>query len=274
MAYNLAFSIKRLNPNARISLWVDGGIAHHIQDPSVFDHVDHLTRDQFTDERGGVDPAKVKTIVYKLGRKYFDRFMYLDVDAICMNDPLPMFESMNGLVVSTDVLGRGGRNDAIGYSLWATNENIWKTFGLDESATVCGIQSSWMYFEASQTCDIMQDYIDHFMSVGIPRHVLSQAWGGTLPDELVYQGVFAKMGLIPDHPDEIRPLLFGTPHVTITEDEAREHYSFLSIYGTGRDGTTTQKKWLRLYDAIVREMKAPYLYLQSELMKDKHLNAK
>jgi len=274
MAHNLAFSIKHHNPNIKVGLWIDDALCKQLPDRSLFDDIRILNESDYRDDKGKIDPAKAKTQIYRLGSQMADKFLYLDVDGICLGDLQPLFDSLNGLQIATEVIAKGGKSDKIEYSIWSTNDNIWKFFELPDSATLCAIQSSWAYFEKCEMTDRMQAWLDYYMEVGIPRWMLSQIWGGTLPDELVYQGVYAKLGIIPNY--DGRVVFFGNSRAKETAEEVRVKYKVLSLYGNGGNTTRTLtvEKWLNMHDSLLKEYGAKPLFKAREVMQDKHANSR
>lgn len=274
MAHNLAFSIKHHNPNIKIGLWVDDALSKQLPDRSLFDDIRILEEKDYQDKKGKIDPAKAKTQIYRFGTAMFDKFLYLDVDGLCLSDLQPLLDSLDGLQIATEVMSTGGRNDEIQYSPWATNENIWKFFDLNEGAKFCGIQSSWAYFEKCEIGDRMQAWLDYYMEVGLPRWMLTQIWGGTLPDELMYQGVYAKLGIIPSYDGKV--VFFGNSRAKETAEEVKENYKVLSLYGNGGNTTRTLTvaKWLKMHDILLKEYGARPIYKAREVMNDKHANSR
>ena len=271
MAHNLAFSIKKHSPDLKIGVWVDEWLHSQLPDKSLFDDIRILSESDYRNDKGKVDPAIAKTQIYRLGCEMSDKFLYLDVDGICLNDLQPLLNELEGSQIATEIIDKGGKTDKISYNIWASNENIWKFFELDEDATLCAIQSSWAYFEKSEVGDRMQQWLDYFMEVGMPKYMYNDQWGGALPDELMYQGVYAKLGIIPSYDGKV--VFFGN-HTRTTEDEVLAQYKVLSLYGNGGNTTRTltKPKWLMLHDKMLRKYGAKPLYKAREVMMDKHAN--
>jgi len=275
MAHNLAFSIRHNSPKVKIGLWIDAELYKTLPDKSLFDDIRILEESQYRDSKGNVDPAIAKAQIYRLGCQMSDRFLFLDVDGLCINDLEPFLKRLEGLTIATEVLGQGSKDDTINYSVWASNETIWEHFGLNEDATLCGIQSSWAYFEKSDIGDLMQEWLDYFMAVGVPYYKLLMQWGGTIPDELLYQAVYAKLGIIPRLPNEaMKPIFFGHGKAKQTEEEVLSDYYILSIYGNGSGRTLVKPKFIKLYDKQLKAMGNTYGFNAKSVMVDKHVNRK
>lgn len=274
MAHNLAFSIKHHNPNIKIGLWIDAKLYEQLPDKSLFDDIRILEESDYRNSKGNIDPAIAKTQIYRLGTQMADKFLYLDVDGLCLGDLQPLLDSLDGLQIATEVIATGGKTDKIEYSIWATNENIWNFFELEDSAKLSAIQSSWAYFEKSEIGERMQQWLDYYMAVGVPNWMLTQIWGGTLPDELLYQGVYAKLGIVPNYNGKV--VFFGNSMAKETKEEVIERYKVLSLYGNGGQTvrTLTVEKWLRLHDTLLKEYGAKPIYKAREVMEDKHANSR
>lgn len=274
MAHNLAFSIKHHNPNIKIGIWIDNALHDQLPDRTLFDDIRILQESDYRDSKGKIDPAQAKTQLYRLGTQMSDKFLYLDVDGLCLGDLKPLLDSLDGLQIATEVIATGGKTEKIEYSIWATNENIWNFFELEDNAKLCAIQSSWAYFEKSEVGDRMQAWLDYYMAVGVPRWMLTQIWGGTLPDELLYQGVYAKLGIVPSYNNKV--VFFGNSRAKETQQEVIDNFKILSLYGNGGNTTRTLTvaKWLKFHDTLLAKYGARPIYKAREVMSDKHANSR
>ena len=275
MAHNLAFTLKHNSPNVKIGLWIDTELRKSLPDETLFDDIRILEEKDYRDSKGRVDPAIAKTQLYRLGTQMADKFLFLDVDGICINDIEPFLKRLNGLTIATEVIDQGKHTDKVEYSIWATNETIWNHFQLDEDATLCGIQSSWAYFEKSKIGDLMQEWLDYYMAVGFPKFKLLQQWGGCVPDELLYQAVYAKIGIVPILPKVEggkAPVFFGHGRAKATETEVLANNYVLSLYGNGKGRTLVQSKYLKLHDKVLKDYGDKYRFTAKVVMGDKHAN--
>ena len=267
MTHNLALSLKHHSPDVNIHLFISEPLTQYIQ-KEHFTTINTIAFEDYNDHRG-IAPAKIKARIYELGRSIgLESFLYLDVDAICLNPIESFFDELRGKGISTEIIGQGTKADNINYSIWAKNSDIWDFFKLCDNAILCGIQSSWMYFEHDDVCDKIQEYLSWYMIKGIPLSMLKQTWGGVVPDELLYQGVFAKMGIIPYRPNaEKHTILFGNKQNRTEVNDASNLFYLLSIYGNDK---LTQKKWLKLYDQQLFEIDKLNYYPYHMVMRDKH----
>ena len=120
----------------------------------------------------------------------------------------------------------------------------------------------------------MQEYLDYYMSMGIPRQMLIHDWGGTVPDELIYQGIYAKMGTVPSIRPGMkrRPIFFGHKKSKDSPVEVTDKYHILSIYGNGDGNRLTQIRYLKLYDTLLRKITRADYFPFDQVMRDKHAN--
>lgn len=278
MAHNLAYSIRHFNPNIHITLFASEGIKGIAPNEwRVFSQVVSIPTEAHT-TNGKNDPAKVKARIYHYGSEHYDHFLYLDVDAVALTDPEPILDhcikSGNGYL--TEVMGKGGRNDTVHYSHWATNETIWRHFSLSDTATLYGIQSSWAYFSREMGKELGDTILAEFER-GFPLSALKERWGGTLPDELLYQGATAMLGIDPTLTGfHMEPMFFGNKAGT-PPSEIKAKCVLLSVYGNGGTMSMTKNAYIELYDNLMRDYKKArgerHEYkLKAYCMEDKHAN--
>lgn len=268
-AHNLALSLRAYAPDLNIILYASDNLQGTF-DPSLFTAIYRLKDSDYLHPTSGkIDPARAKCQAYALGIKAgLDRFLFLDVDAIALSDIRPTLDALKGCTAATYAVPMGQRSAA---AWWAKPEVMYRHFDLLPDAPICGVQSSWMYFERGKVCDLMQQMLSYYFAQGRPVGGMSLEWGkgGMLPDEFVYQGVFAKMGIVPTPPLLPRQMVFfGNNKATETPDQVAERYNIIAIYGTK---SLTLPKWLRMYD---RHMAAigGHWHGSDQIMKDKFAN--
>lgn len=280
MAYNLAFSIKHFDSTLQITLVTSEGITGIKPDEwAIFDRVKTLTSDDYT-SRGNIDPAKVKARIYHLGAEHYEHTLYLDVDAVAVADVKPLLDhcANSGAGYLTDVVGRGGKGDEVPYSIWASNEHIFQWFDLHDDATLYGIQSSWAYFNRTKA-KALGDAVLHYYNEQFPITMLNHSWGGTLPDELLYQGAVAKLNIAPTLIGfDRKPIFFGHSSGTTVKD-IRANYLLLSCYGNSGSRSLTKLEYIELYDRLMRDYKKAAgqqhgYKLREYCMGDKHANGR
>ncbi len=273
-AYNLATSIRSFS-NIPIILFTDGNSTSSLSDYSVFTKVIRMPR-EITTTNDKIDPAKVKVNVYHLIEDLpYDEFLYLDVDALCLKKIDDMFESFQkGGFYQTDVVGRGSFGDKINYAIWAKQSDIWPFFDLKKEDVYPAIQSSYAYIRKGPEAKKFFNTVKSYFEKGFPVNKILMRWGGTIPDELIFSGTCAKMGISPDSP--IRPIFFGWKYVKASYSELQEKYYLLSIYGNGTAKTLTKLRYWEWYDRLgnklARKQGRPF-YKSVYIKRDKHANA-
>lgn len=269
-AYNLAFSIKFYNPEAKILLIHDGGYLNQIP-TDVFDEL-HEVDLLFTHQRGVFDAGGAKLGVYSIATQYFKEYLYLDVDALCLKDLQPFYDSLTK-DLHADIMGKGGKEDKINYSIWATNEQIWNEFELEEDSTYYAPQTSFHYAKKkrSNTSFFKLALRLNKTTFENPK-ALAMRWGKALPDELIFGGALAVKDI--DASTETRPIFFGNSHKTISE--VKENYYLLSLYGNGVGNTLTKLDFIEYYDRVLikmfREKGMNHNFKVNMIMKDKLVN--
>lgn len=267
MAAHLIASIKRYSPDLNIAVLCDGAIDYMpdrykaMVDQTIHIDADHL----FT--RGQIDPGKAKcNLIHYLP---YDKNLYLDVDALCLKDLTPLFDTDKPFL--TEVSGTGGKNDKIEYNHWATTENEWFEFGLKEDATFRTIQSSSMYFERGKFCDKLQKHLTKCLS--FPMSKLANNWGKHLPDELIYSGALAQLEYDPAFEEPV--CFFGHKTSPLGFTELQEKFYVLSMYGNGKGNTLVReayKDWYnRLNYKLHKDMKIDIIRPIHSLMRGKHV---
>lgn len=275
MAYNIAMSIKRYNPNIDITLYIDTKILDYIShDLEFFDSVHTLPGNLIYRERVGIDPASVKVNIAKF--LPYDENLYLDVDGVALKDIQPLIDTLSknkGYYV-THVVDKGTYNTNINYAIWATKEKIWQFFELEEDSVYPAVQSSYAYFKKGKEMDNFYNVISDYYEKGFSRSDVKQRWGGTLPDEMFYSATCAKLNYNPD--SGINPIFFGNKQNVKTYEEIKNEYYICAIYGNGRGNTLTAKTYFYFYDEQMKEicevMGRDFLYNHKVLMIDKHAN--
>jgi hypothetical protein len=269
-AYNLAFSIKHYDPTANILLIHDAGLSQ-LPDQRCFDKF-HAIDEATTHPKGTLDAGNVKLNVYKIATKYFSKYMFLDVDAVALKSLKEWYYAIDQ-DFATDVRGRGKIDDDINYSVWATNENIWKEFKLKKSDEYLAVQSSWHYAKKTKENGAMfRDALRLNKNTFADRkEMLKIRWGANLPDELILGGAIVRAGIDPAVP--FRPIFFGDRHAPLRE--VKEHY-IMSMFGNGKGKTLTKRDFIEFYNkhllSIFRQHNMNFHYKAAFIMRDKYIN--
>lgn len=262
-AFNMLVSIKHFNPNIKVALAYDAEWITHLlpERIAMFDELIEIPKEQFFSHR--IDPAKYKTAIYKY--LPYDETLILDVDGCCFKDLQPFLDHLSGLDgnIYTDTYEYGKAD------VWASFDYMKEVFGCDVTIP---IQSSWMF--------IRKPFAEFFDELGKNLRKIDKSkitlWGGTIPDELIYQGTFAQFGINPRV--EVRPIFFGNVYAQESYEELAEKYYILSLYGNGTGRSETKLRYIEHYDRIMRtycnSMGLQHDYKVNYIMQDKHLNWK
>ncbi len=262
-AFNMAVSIKHFNPSIKVALAFDREIFKYLTPEKIalFDELIEIPKDCFFTHR--IDPAKYKTSIYEF--LPFDETLILDVDAMAFQDLQPFIDhlSKKESKVLTDVHGYGK------VDVWASLEYMKEVFGVEVTYP---IQSSWMY--------VKKDSSEFFKRVKENLSLIDKSkitlWGGTIPDELVYQGTFAQMDIDPSI--ELKPLFFGNYYDVRSFTEISKEFYILSLYGNGVGRRETKQRYIDYYDRCMRiycsSLGFRHDYKSAYIMQDKHLNFK
>lgn len=264
-AYNLAFTIKHYDPDAKILLIHDRNLGNRNLAPDeikVFDKL-HEIDEATTHPKGMFDAGNVKLNVYKIATKYFREYLFLDVDAIALKSLRQWYEDCQASEKDflTDVRGSGGIDDTINYSVWASNADIWEEFGLKDGDVWRAIQSSWHYAKRTkENTELFKDACRLNLDTFTDKTKLLIKWGKSLPDELVLGGAIARKQLDPSF--DYEPIFFPNKHKPL--QEVKEKYYILSMFGNGRGATMVKVDFKEFYDR----------YLHKEIFKKHGMNHK
>lgn len=265
-AYNMAYSIKYYSP-IPITLFCSPELSG--VDLSIFDRV--IYEIMPVNDDGRINVAQIKVDMSR--HTDYDQTIYLDVDGCAIKDISPLFEQIfKDHHVYSQALGTGGRNDNIGYSLWASNETIWSHYGLKENAILCGIQSSIVAWDKSpESAKFFKQLQQNYAR---PIANLTTAWGESKsqPDELYFQATFAQMGIVPDV--SIQPVYFPKEHTNKLQAIVDNHY-ILSLWGAKNMARPFAKEWYnRIMHKVFAERGMQHFYKSHKLYDHKFLGKK
>ena len=265
MAHNMALSIKRFNPKLNITLFIDPEFSEPKSD--LYDNIVKLKQSDIYTEGVGIDPANIKLNLYDI--LPYEHNLYLDVDGLCISDITPTFDSIikHGESICMEVVGKGGKNDAIPYSVWAENDMIWNYFKLKETDILPSVQTSWIYIKKDAEAKAFYKELNKYSK--FPLTKLKKRWGGTLPDELIYSGVLAKMNKIPTFDRSV--IFYGNKIDKRSFSELSNDYNILSLYGNGKGRTMVMPKYIEWYDLLINSY-GEKVYKTKTFLNDKHVN--
>lgn len=257
-AYNMAFSIKHYCRSLPILLCTDG-IGLNQVDQSVFDEVKII---EFNKE----DPGVNKTKLYDLSP--FDKTLYLDVDGVCLKDISPLFDQLVGQEVFAQVIDSGKKQDKITYSEWADNDTVWDHFNLKEDVTLCGLQTSVVYFEKGKQAKTFFSKLKKNYSKPLEKSKYMLMWGFKKhhPDELYYAGTMAQNDIVPD--STINPVFFPDKIETVTKILS-DFYVLSQFGGQNQVRPYAHDLYNRHLSSIMRKEGKDHLFKSQGLYKNK-----
>lgn len=261
-AYNFAKSIKK-HYNVHIHLAHDECV-EHLSDRSPFDSFTKIS-DELKYHKGKYSPGKVKLYLDELAPSEYVKVLYVDVDTICLKSIEPLLKELDGEQFATKVYGIGGKNDKIEYSPWTSNAIIWDRMKLNEHSKLCGVNTSFIYFERSEKINLFFTELKKNFDKYTVNDLLI-TWSGTMPDELIYASTLARMNIIPYSNDST---YFGNKLTITSLDELIDKHYFLSIYGPAGARALTRTRYMEFYDGLVRDVQG---FKSHYIMRDKHLS--
>lgn len=269
MAAHMAMSIKANLPkdsDISIKLVHDHNFKYLPADWHQFFDVTQEIEDRHLYYDAALNPGWAKCNIY-----YYlecDKNIYLDVDGICLKDITPLFDQQK--YYATEVIGRGTKDEEINYSWWATNENIWDFFELEDDQKYCSIQSSFSYIRKGRDSKSLFSKIKK--NFNYPKDKLKNEWGKTMPDELIVAGTCAKVNHDPGI--EGNAVFFGQKIYDLELHEIKEKYYINSLYGNGSGNTLVKDRYKKWYDRMMRNYARSFgmspLGKTHQIMRGKH----
>ncbi len=272
-AYNLAVSIKSFSPDVDIQLITDGLATGDLskEQMSLFDVVTEIG---YMDKmfNGKFEPGWVKANLYKY--LVFDRSIYLDVDAVCIKDIMPLFDECKHMHYCTQVTGEGSLTEHdFGMDMyWALPKTIKQYF--PQLSSIPFTNSSFQYINKTgkDTKKLFKTMAGNFGT--IPIMELNEQWGQSNchPDELylnislALNGTGAKI--------EHSPVYFTSrwgngAHSCKTFDEIKGSHYLIGFWGGSRFNHPDIE---RMYDSIMGKLLPLHKYKIKRLMKQKFIN--
>lgn len=247
-AYNMACSIRHCS-ELPLHLLCDSGSIKNL-DTSVFTSYEVV---EFERENIKIDNCLAKIKLFE--RSPFDHTIYLDVDGLCLNDPMPLFD------IPTPYAQLLGMND----SPWAGQETIRHWFNIEDFPN---LQTSIIAFKKSDKkfFDQLKKNYDN----RLPNEYYREMWGKSKqhPDELYYGATMAQLGVIPEC---IQPVFFPRENKTVAEIK---EYTILSMWGGNNVRSYAFDLYDRLMFKIMEARGRNHYYKARNLYKDKFINQK
>lgn len=271
-AANLALSVKKHTPQAKVHLYTTTPLLKHLPKfhEALFASITIL-EDRAYITGTLVDPGKLKCHLYEHLPE--GPTLYVDADTLCLNDVQPLWDELTEGTrwFVTDVADSGPPSKSVGYTPWASAQAIADKIGND-GCTVYGINTSWMFIDKREGTQLFFNRVaEHFDGNTWTRGELDHQWGKSMPDELIYGTTCSELGVDPSGP---RPMHFGH-RLEVPAKEVQSTYIFQSLYGNGRGKTLVNRRYLDLYDPLLqawyKEAGGLHMFKLSTVLKDKYL---
>lgn len=276
-AYNLAYSIKHYNPSLQVALFCDDSIDKQLPEDKkkVFDQVIRMPQELIT------DPCNIKTSIYDY--LPFDINLFLDVDALALQDLEPIFEDLKEGHYYTHIIGKTNINELpwvtdkgrnvkiIPTMLWAYANDIWDKYGLAEDAVLPSTNSSIQYIKKCPESKALFDKVRENYLNPIPVNQLRTPWGGGQPDELYLNIALAQTGITGQTEKEY--IFLGNTLDARPLNKLKEDYLILSMFGHKDMTRARYRDW---YDKLLieyhRKDGVNHSYKSHLILADKHAN--
>lgn len=273
-AFNLALSIKYYNKDINITLLTDGGHkkTFNVFNYSMFDWIKEIDKEDMQDADGNFCPAKAKININKYSS--YDNTLYIDADSIVLQDLQPLLDTLTNMEGNfySNYFGTGGKNDDILYNAWATNEKLWSFFNLKDDAQINTINTSWIYFNKNTKKLFKKINENYNKNFGLEN--LKNKWGGTMPDELLYVGTLAQMGINPKN--DLQVMFFGDLLDSRGLEYLQKNFFAFTLYGGGLGRTTVRDAYITWYDRLMFKMMESFgqehRYKSHLILINKHIN--
>jgi hypothetical protein len=285
-AYNLAFSIKKHNPNVNITVLFDDplkGISHCQDFMQYINNIGSIDADDiYTNKK--LDPGKVKVNLYKY--LPYDCNLYLDVDAIALKDIQPMIDELSQS-------GKHYISHTVGYHTidkgrdfkemqWAWADKMWTHFNLLSSYVMPAINSSMQWIvKGSEAEGIYTTAKDLYFNNPIPIKELRMKWGGGQPDELYMNVALAIRGVDPalkaytKNDGSEGGMIHFSMQRGLTFEKITENYYLQSYYGGAGFTPIFYINWLdRMLNADFKAIGKRHIYLISRIAQNKYADGK
>lgn len=285
-AYNLAFSIRKYNPNVNITVLFDDPAKGISNCPEIMNYINHIgiidETHLYTNKK--LDPGKIKMHLYNY--LPYDHNLYLDVDAVALKDIQPMIDELTQS-------GKDYISHCVGYHTidkgrdfkemqWAWADKMWEHFNLLSSYVMPAINSSMQWIvKGSMTSAIYKTALDLYLNNPIPVKDLRMKWGGGQPDELYMNVSLAIHNIDPamKQYEKIKGSEGGMIHFAMTRsltfEEITSNYYLQSYYGGAGFTPRFYTDWLdRMLSAEHKAIGKRHIYLINRIVQNKYADAK
>jgi hypothetical protein len=250
MAYNMALSIKRKEPNLQIAIITDE------TDTSILEVFDHIIEPELDDYLEGVqfNPFKLKTFIYNYSP--FDKTIYLDVDGICLTKFDKLFE--HDFLIQ-EVARYNSENWDKCAMVWVRKANkhlkdIYEAYKLPLETFYPEYNSSFILFSKSAK---NKKYFKQVQKNYMDRKLDFKPIGGRYPDELAFNLASAQLNHYSDN-EKIKPIYFQWENKTLPLGDIEKKYNFL-----GMAGGHHSNRLKHIYEITVKQF-SPYWKFESK----------
>lgn len=254
MAFNLAVSIKWVEPQISIALVRAGNATDHLSVKDLgfaFDHIIEAPVESYTHE-GRTAYIKSKIFMYDLSP--YDETIYLDADILWLpkHKPSELFEQFAGIEFTIQNSSK--------HIEWATIGDVREKYELANEKYV-PVSSEFVYFKKSERMRLFFDRIkENYSNLKVKLTGLARnGFAGAIPDELPTTIAMMQLGVYP-HEIPYSPIYWQTKEKKIpTTEELYEKYYAISTGGKVI-GLWTKKIYDRLVARYFNDANLRYIW--------------
>ena len=261
-AQHLAMTLREHSPGVPVHLWAGEGL---LIDSSYYTEVHRLDPIWYHD-----GPGQMKVHIHDILPA--GDWLYLDADMLCIADIRPHIEALKAHDFALDVRGKGGENDRIEYTPWATQQTIKRVAGLPDDAVYYGVQTSWMWIRKGAPAPALIFGAAKALHDSFTLEDLKEQWGGSIPDELCIGAAISKTGIEP-HSEALA--FYGSLGSYPTFNAVKASHPLACLYGDTRKHRLVAPRWIDQYDRTVRALyreRGGFMGMDiHRIMKNKHV---
>lgn len=222
-AFNIAVSLKHHSPDVPIHLIASRETLKQVGDTTVFDSI------HWTDEMVS-DPGRFKASLY--GKLPFDYNLYLDVDALCVQDIQPLFDRLieegGNYYTFINAVYDHSSPSILPQMYWAFREDIWDHYSLGTEHKLPATQSSAQFIKKCEESRELFALVEACFDNPIPLDRLRNQWGGSQPDELYLNVALTLLGISPHIGDDV---LWFCNNGNKKPHQVKAEYYLMSFFG-------------------------------------------
>lgn len=193
---------------------------------------------------GKFDPARAKL---NLNRYiYFDKALCLDVDAILLKDPSPIFNLERYYVQTKGYMTRHKVPDKV--ETWAHPSKIWHKYLLNEETQIPLVETGIQLLINDEYTDKIFEMARYNFNNPIPINDLKISWGHNQPDELYLGIAMAQLNYKPDFPENVKSLHATYRDKIDNEAELHKEYYCFGLWG---NKALNHSRLISYYDRLI-----------------------